>query len=414
MLFTALSPNTQKDDFKLALDLAFSSKDWFDGKQIEELRKWFRDKLSVKYVSLYESARTGLFFLLKEFGIGRGDEVILQGFTCVAAVNPIKWTEAKPVFADINSGTYNIDTEEVENKITDKTKAILIQHTFGYPAEIEKILEIAKKKELLVIEDCAHTIGGKYKDKYLGRLGDAAIFSLGRDKGISSAFGGVVITNRKSVGKKLMEQENFLAFPEKGWIRKQLLYTVTSFLTKKYYDILSIGKLIHYLSFKLGIIERSTQQVEKKQGGFPKHAKSRLPNAFAKTALNQLEKLGKINKRRKEIARIYMQEFGNVEGLELPEWDLSIEFFPLRFPLQVNKAEDLMTAMRVRGVELGDWYDVPVAPKEVDLLSAGYKQGSCPAAEEVCSKVVNLPIHVNMSRADAGRVVEEVKTIVER
>ncbi|MBU0975838.1 MAG: DegT/DnrJ/EryC1/StrS family aminotransferase [Patescibacteria group bacterium] len=409
MIFTALSPNTQKDDFDIARRLVFKPQDYENGAEIEELRTWFASTLDVMSVVLYESARTGLFFLLKELGVGKGDEVVLQAFTCVAAVNPIKWTGAKPIYVDVNPGTYNLDLNDLANKVNERTKAILVQHTFGYPAEIEKILDFAKTNGLFIIEDCAHTIGGMLKGKPLGSFGDGAVFSLGRDKGISSSFGGVVATKRKLLGQKLIGQEKFLAYPSKSWIRKQLLYTVTSFLTRKYYDTLSLGKLIHLISFKLGLVSRSTEQVEKRTGAFPRHAKSRMPNAFAKTALNQLHKLETINLSRLKISRLYMKSLAGISGVKLPGWELADGIFPLRFPLLVEKRDELVEYLSSRGVLAGDWYDVPVAPKDVDLLAASYQQGSCPNAESVSRSVVNLPVNVNMSESDTEKVIRLVR-----
>ncbi|MDD3647664.1 MAG: aminotransferase class I/II-fold pyridoxal phosphate-dependent enzyme [Candidatus Dojkabacteria bacterium] len=412
-IFTSLSPNTQEDDYKLARKLLFKSNQFEDGADIEELRKWFSEKMKVDHVTLYESARTGLFFLLKELGIGGGDEVIVQAFTCVASVNPIKWTGAKPRYVDIDTGTFNIDINDLQNKINSKTKAILVQHTFGYPAEIDKILEFAKSNDLYVIEDCAHTIGGEYQGKILGSFGDGAIFSLGRDKGISASFGGVVVVKRKLLGQKLIGQERFLSFPAKSWVRRQLAYTVTSYLTRKYYNSFVIGKLIHQSSFGLKFVNRSTELVEKVKGSFPTHAKCRIPSALARVALNQLQKLDKLNSVRVEFSKYYQHNLRRIPGTRLPKWHLYKRIYPLRFPLLVERRDEFVKFMDSNGVLVGDWYDVPVAPKEVNLLSASYQLGSCPNAEAACQRVVNLPLNVNMSENGVKRVAELTRVFFE-
>ena len=120
--------------------------------------------------------RVALYAILKSIGIGQGDEVILPGFTCVVVPNAITYLGAKPVYIDIASVTFNIDPSKIEEKITEKTRAIIAQHTFGIPAEMDIIMEMAKKYNLYVIEDSCHAIGSKYKGKEIGTFGDASFF----------------------------------------------------------------------------------------------------------------------------------------------------------------------------------------------------------------------------------------------
>jgi len=412
MIFTALSPNTQKDDFKLALNLIFKRDEYLEGKYRDLVRNWFKDYFEIKYVATYESARTALYFLLKEFGIGNGDKVAVQAFTCVAVVNPIKWTGAKPIFIDIDPKNFNMDLDDLENKINGNVKAIIFQHTFGYPEGIDKVIELARSKGIYVIEDCAHTIGTEYRGKKLGSFGDAAIFSLGRDKAVSASFGGVSITKRRKYGSKLVEKEKFLNSCSKSWVFKQILYTVVSYLTRNLYGISVLGKLIHFVSTKLELINRATTNLEKESGEMPQFVKSIMPNAFAKVAYNQLEKLDELNKKRSEIYDYYLKEVKEMKTskITLPEWKEINKFYPIRFPLLVKKRDKLIEYAERNGIILGKWYDTPVAPKGVDLLAAGYKRGSCPKAEKVCDNIVNLPIHINLRKKDISKIIKVLKS----
>lgn len=411
MIFTALSPNTQRDDFKVALKFLFQGDKYLNEDATENIKKWFRDFFQVPYVATYESARTALYFVLKKLGIGKGDKVAVQAFTCVAAVNPIKWTEADPLFIDINQDNFNIDVYDLENKLNGKTKAIIFQHTFGCPAGIEDVVKLARSKGIYVIEDCAHIIGGEYKGRKVGTFGDFAIFSLGRDKAISASFGGICLTRRK-IGSVLVEGEKFLSPVKKKWVFQQVLYTVIAYLTRKLYDSLLIGKAIHFTFLKTGLINKATTYKEKKEGEMPDFAKSYMPNAFAMIALNQLKKLDKLNERRYEISRFYFKELKKLKSskFKLPKWSIEKKFYPLRFPLLVKNRDSLVDFAEKRGVSLGKWYDTPVAPREVDLLSTGYRRGSCPKAEEVCDSVINLPIHINLSNDDTQKVIEVIKS----
>jgi dTDP-4-amino-4,6-dideoxygalactose transaminase len=411
MIFTALSPNTQRDDYRLAKGLILRSSQYYDGGYTRRVKQWFKDYLGVKYVSAYESARTAMYFILKELGVGEGDEVLVQSFTCVAASNPIIWIKAKPVFVDVEPGFFNADPEAIANNINENVKAIIVQHTFGYPAKIEEIKRMADERGIYVIEDCTHSIGTELDGKKLGTLCDAAIFSFGRDKAISASFGGVAVTNRDKLGLQLEEGETFLSFPSKKWIRSQVLYTIVSYLTRTYYERMSLGKLIHFLATKLKLVHKSTSWGEKKEASLPTHAKSKLPNILARLALNQLEKVDSINKRRQELMHLYLKRFEklNINGVVLPSWKLRKNLFPLRIPLLVKDRDRLVEYAKEKGVLLGKWYDTPIAPKEVDLVKTGYKRGSCPNTEKACERIVNLPLHINMTDDDVLQVVAVIR-----
>lgn len=408
MIFTALSPNTQSDDFCLACRALLNLPRLTSGPYPEKVKRWFQDFFDVKDVFLYESARTGLYEILKATEVGDGDDVLLQAFTCVAAVNPIKWAGAKPVFVDIDSKSLNIDLRDLEKKVTSETKAIIVQHTFGYPANISEIVDLAKGKGLFVIEDCAHTIGGELSGKKLGTFGDAGMFSLGRDKAISGSFGGVVISNNSTLTAQLNLQHKALNAPSKLWVIRQILYTITTYLVRELYDILSIGKAIHFIFRKSGITMEATTKGEKKSGDKPAHFGHLLPNGFARIALHQLSKLTKMNEHRNMVAKIYFEGLKKFAGKEivLPEWDIRDGIYPLRFPLLVRKRDELMKFAKNRGVLLGDWYDTPVAPKSVSPGNAGYRMGSCPNAEKVCEEIVNLPLHMDISEVYGKKIIK--------
>jgi len=411
MIFTSLSPNTQKDDTDLVFKVLTKFSVFNKGGYVKELKKWFKKFFYVKYVSCYESARTALYFILKEMGIKENDEVAIQAFTCIAAVNPIKWIKAKPVFIDINPKNFNMDFDDLIDKVNGKTKAIIFQHTFGCPDEIEKVLEFAKGKKIYLIEDCAHTIGTEYKGKKLGTIGDASIFSLGRDKAISGSSGGVAVSKNRKLGKRLEEGEKFLSNVSLKWIKRQLLYTIIAFYTRKFYDTFLLGKLIHFLAYKFNLIDKGTTFEEKTKGAIPFFAKSCMPEMFAYTALNQLKKIPKINKKRLEIMNFYFDKLKSLKNpnITLPLWETHEGFYPLRFPLLVKKRNEFINFAYEKGVLLGDWYDKPVAPKEVNMFEAGYKTGSCPNAEKVCEEIINLPIHINLSDKDLEKTVKIIE-----
>ena len=138
---------------------------------------------------------------LMSLNIGPGDEVIVPTLTYIASVNPISYVGAKPVFADSLEDTWQIDPVDIENKITSKTKAIIVVHLYGHPCNMELIMKIAKKYNLFVIEDCAEALGSKFKDRFVGTFGDISTFSFFGNKTITTGEGGMVITNNKKIFK---------------------------------------------------------------------------------------------------------------------------------------------------------------------------------------------------------------------
>ena len=259
----SLSPNTEKDDVQLASRLIFRSNFWKKGKEIEELEKEFKSYLGVEYAFSFNSGRSSLMAILEAMEIKEGDEVLLQGFTCNSAVIPILLRRAKPVFVDIDD-VLNMDPEDLERKITSRSKTVMIQHTFGFPASIDRILKIVKKHNLFLIEDCAHSLGARHEGRLCGTFGDAAFFSLGRDKIISSVFGGMVVTNNERIAEKIKKFRENLAYPSKFWIFQQLLHPVlVNQLILPAYKFPNFGKILLISFQKIKVLSKAVHKKEK-------------------------------------------------------------------------------------------------------------------------------------------------------
>lgn len=174
----SLSPNTEKDDIQLAFRLKFQFWLWKKGKAIEELENQFKNYLGLKHAISFNSGRSSLMAILNSLNLEKGSEVLLQAFTCNAAPNPIIWNGLKPVYVDCDEETFNIDIEDLKKKITPQSKAVMVQHTFGLAAEMDKILNVCRENNLILIEDCAHSLGAEYQGKKVGTFGKAAFFSF--------------------------------------------------------------------------------------------------------------------------------------------------------------------------------------------------------------------------------------------
>lgn len=398
----SLAPNLEKKDTLLALKLAFAPWMFLRGSCVRSLEQWFRQYFNVTTAVAFNSGRSSLFAILKAVGIGKGNEVAIQSFTCVSVPNSIIWLGAKPVYVDITSAL-TMSPEDLERKITKKTKAIIVQHTFGIPSKLKEILRIARKHKLFIIEDCAHTIGGDYKGGKLGLFGDAALFSLGRDKAFSSVFGGIAITNNKVLGEKLRLFKRNLEYPSFFWVFQQLFHPIAFWVILPLYNIFSLGKIILVLLQKVHLLSFPVSLEEKE--GRSKPFLKKLPNALACLALLQLKRINEFNSKREEITEFYLKELRELD-LPLPYENIA----PLlRFPLLIEKRDRVMQVFAKKRIYLGKWYSEIVDPRGVNFKQIFYQKGSCPNAEFIAKKIINLPTYSAMTISEAQKVISLLK-----
>jgi dTDP-4-amino-4,6-dideoxygalactose transaminase len=402
----SLSPNTERDDVSLAFGLIFKPWKWKRGKEIKELERMFRNHFGFKNAFSFNSGRSSLIAILKAMEIGKGDEVIIQAFTCNAAVNPILYVGATPVFADIDD-SLNISTEEVSKKITKKTKAVMIQHTFGYPADIDEIRKICNINNIYLIEDCAHALGAKYKDSFCGSYGDASFFSFGRDKIISSVYGGMVIVNDNYLLENVSHFQKEINYPSYAWTLQQLLHPVlmNRIVLPLYGSKIGRGLLAMFIN--LNILSKAVTAKEN-QGELPSYFPEKMSNALAILAINQFKKLDRFNAHRKEIARVYESLLINKKEFKVifkKDGDREVVF--LKYPiLNVNPSKVVREA-RKKGIYLNDgWFGSAIVPPLTSLEKVCYIPTSCPKAEEVAKRIICLPTHINISREDAKAVFD--------
>jgi len=404
----SLSPNTEPDDIWLALKLIFQPWKWKNPStssgQVADLEEEFKKYLEVKYAISFNSGRSALMAILFSVALAKEDEVLLQAFTCNAAANPIIWSGLKPVYVDCNETTFNIDVEDLKRKITERSRAVIVQHTFGLPADMDEVLEVCHENSLILIEDCAHSLGAEYKNRKVGTLGKVSFFSFSRDKVISSVYGGMVVTNDDSLAQKIKEFQEKVDFPSYFWIKQQLLHPILmNWLILPTYRI--FGKYLLVLFQKLRILSKAVQQREK-FGGKPDYFPKRLPDALAILALNQFKKLERFNNHRKEIAKFYHKELKNT-SFELPA---EKEQIYLRFTIKHPRAHEIIRKARKNNLLIGDWYECPIAPSDTKLDKMQYKIGSCPKAEKLARETLNLPTHINISDKGAKKIADFLKS----
>lgn len=406
-IFTALGPNATGRDCARALQLLLSPGRWQEGAARGELEQYIRAHTVFQSATAFESGRTCLTVLLRALNFSRGDEVLVQAYTCVAVPNAVLWADLEPRYVDIESKTLNLSPDDLLKKITPRTKALIVQHTFGSPAPMERIMEIAKKYNLFLIEDCAHSLGATYRGRPVGSFGDAAFFSFGRDKVVSSVFGGVLAVRDEKLFNRIIEQTSAFPRASRGWIVQQLFHPLISTLCRTTYTWASAGKLILAFSRTTGVLSRPVESQEK-NGEQPSFAFHRMPNALSNLALFQLKILEAVNEHRRECARDYTKGLAGL-GVTLPQEEDGGRSIYLRYCIQTDKARELIAFARKRGIFLGEWYRQPIAPEGVAYGSIRYVPGSCPQAELCARRSVNLPTDTHISRADRNRIIACVR-----
>lgn len=412
-LFTSLSPNMERDDIARAFALVLGRGNV--RKSAEEFRKEFAAYHGFEHVYFFNSGRSSLLALLNALGIGKGDEVCVQAFTCNAVPNPVLWSEAVPVYIDVDE-TLNMSPEDLEKKVTPRAKAVIVQHTFGIPANMDRILEVARRHNLIVIEDCAHALGAEYKGRKVGTMGDVSFFSFGRDKVISSVYGGAAATNNARIGQKIEAFWKTCGTPSRFWVFQQLLHPLIFAIALPLYNVFGIGKVLIKGAQMMKLLSFAVTKGERR-GVKPAHFPKRMPDRLAALALGQFRKLERFNAHRRSIAALYATHIHNahirtIRNSSRGEGIIARKNVFLRFPVFHEQRDAIVRGARKRGIYLGDWYSSVIAPDGTDLEAMRYKKGSCPNAEEAARTVFNLPTHIAISSSDARKIAEFVNTFV--
>lgn len=402
----SLSPNTEADDVWLAFGLLFQPWQWGKGRATETFEQKFAERIGARHAFAFNSGRSSFLAILESLGLEKGDEVLLQAFTCNAVPNPVMWAGLKPVYVDCNQDDFNISAEDLEKKITPKSKVVLVQHTFGLPADMDRVIEICQKHNLILIEDCAHALGAKYKGREVGTFGRAAFFSFSRDKVISCVYGGMAITNDESLASKMQHFQENAGYPGDFWVWQQLAHPVAmNWKILPTYSIL--GKYLLVLAQKLHVLSKAVHAKEKR-GLKPEYFPKRMPNALALLALKQLGKLDRFNSHRKEIAQKYYTELQN-SGFDLPKQFAKRENIFLRFALKHEKAHEIIKNAWAQNLLLGDWYTSVLVPADTQLDTMQYKKGACPNAEILVQTTLNLPTHIQIKEKEFQKIIDFIK-----
>lgn len=342
-------------------------------------------------VSLFWKGRVALYAILRALNIKEGDEIILPAFTCVVVPNVIIYLGAKPIYVDIDSQTYNIDINKIQEKITSRTKVILAQNTFGLSCDLDPIIELAKKYQLNVVEDCAHGFGGTYKKKPNGTIADASFFSTQWNKPFSTGIGGIAVTNNPEIAEKLNEIEKNIVNPsfKEEMVLKCLLFIKDKLLNSNTYWT---GLKLYRMLSKYNIILGSSQGYELEKPIMPAGFLKGMSSTQAKKGITEINNFDKNIDHRIKVANFYKEILLDL-GVNLPYEPEYAQHTFLKFPILVKNRRKFFNMAEKYRIELGDWFLSPIHPIEKDFELWNYYWGENPVAEKISQHIVNLPTH---------------------
>lgn len=385
------------------------------------IRKWFkkeqnRKKLANSILNFLElknskiyffyNWRTAIYKLIKSLDIKENDEVIINAYNCISVVNSVIQASAKPIYVDIDSSNLSFDTEKLEKKINKKTKLIILQHTFWKTANIKKTIEIAKKYNIPVLEDIAHSFGSSYKWKKHWTFWDFAMISTWRDKVISSVNWWLLVINNKEYFDKLKEIEKDLILPFRKLVLRNLQYNLIWLVSYKTYDFFSLWKAIMHFSRKLQLIPDIICDNEKKC--CENKLSYSMPNSLVVLATKEMQKIEKYISYRKKIALIYDEKlnFKYFKKAFQEDREESMNYF--RYPIVFESAEiaeKYYNYMRKNNIILwNSWSWKNIAPKTSCLESAKYNE-DCKNAEELAQNILLLPNSKNTNIKDTEKII---------
>ncbi len=371
-----------------------------DGPEITEYENAFARFVGLRYAYSFGAARVGLYGVLDALGIGAGDEVLLQVPTHIVVANAIRYTGATAVYVDCDRSTHNIDIQQLERRMTPRTKAVVLQHTFGLPADLDQVCALTARQDVTLIEDCVHALGATYDGRQVGSFGRASIFSTEETKTISTTMGGMVVTDDRELAAKLKAFKKRCTPPPRSLTERYLVKLVAYHCLNHPY-VHRYPRDIYELFGRRNPLPRATTAAES-QGLRPRTYERRLSNAQAVIGLSQLRAIQANLAHRRAISDIYAVRLGEL-GYELPQVPRGAAAAYVRFPLCVKDRAAAITAVAPHAV-LGTWF-TSVLEEARTATSIGYRMGDCPQAELASQHLVNLPTHPRVTPADAERIV---------
>ena len=357
--FVSFIPMEHELDMEIcaAFERVYKSSWYIEGKEDKAFEEAFANFCNTKYCIGTGNGLDALMLALKALGIGKGDEVIVPSNTFIATALAVTYTGATPVFVEPDIRTFNIDPERIEEKITGKTKAIMPVHLYGQPCDMQPIMEIARKYQLFVVEDCAQAHGARYKGQRVGSFGDAAGFSFYPGKNLGAlGDAGAAITNNEELAVKIRALGNYGS-------------------DYKYHHI----------------YQGNNSRLDEMQAAF---LSAKLPH------------LDDMNAERRRIAQMYLNGITNKEVI-LPYISSDVEPVWHIFAIRSKRRDNLEVYLNDKGIGTNKHYPIPMHLQKCYAV-LGIQKGELPIAEEISATELSLPMFYGMTKNQIEYVIDMV------
>jgi perosamine synthetase len=341
------------------------------GPQLAEFEQAFAKYIGTKRAVAVNSGTSGLFLCMLALEIGPGDEVITTPFTFIASATSIMMAGARPVFVDIDPVSLNIDPAKIEAAITAKTKAVLPVEVFGNPAGLDKVCEIAQKRNLKVIEDSCEALGSALDGKKVGTFGTMSVFGFYPNKQITTGEGGMILTDDDGLADMCVSLRNQGRGKGSGWLS---------------HDRLGYNFRLSDVNCALGIV--------------------------------QLSRIDQIKAKRRQVAKWYQEMLADDDRLIVPaepdDCDMSWFVFVVRLAdgFALEQRDRILQAMKSRNIQVGNYFP-PVHLQPFMVERFGYSQGDLPVTEAVSKRTIALPFHNNLTKDETAIVCKTLKEVLD-
>jgi len=335
------------------------------GPFVGEFETQFAKYLGVKHAVAVTSGTAALHVALLALGISKGDEVLVPAFTMGATWMAVMFTGAKPVFVDAELETFNMDPDQIERKITKRTRAIIPVHIYGHACDMNAINKIAKKHKLLVIEDAAEALGGEYKGRKCGAMSDVACFSFYANKIVTAGEGGMIVTNNSRIAAEAARFKDLYHSPKKRFVHEKLGYNY------------------------------------------------RITNLQAAVGVGELANIKKYLAKKQQMARLYRDGLKNIPGIQLPETKTAILNTFWMFGILVHKEfgmsrDQLRKKLKAQGIDTRDFF---YPPEDQPLLKHIIGKQKFPNANYLGQNGLYLPSGLAITEKQINIVCKAIKTL---
>lgn len=347
-----------------------------DGPEVRKFEDEFKNYCGTTHAASVSNCTTGMHIALNAFGIADGDEVLMPAFNFAADGLSVIQARCKPVFVEVDPETGNLDPDDLPNRLTPKTKAILVLHYAGFPAKMDAIMAFAKKHNLKVIEDAAHALGASHQGKKIGNIGDATAFSFGPLKMICSGMGGMVTSNDEAFNAKLISLRSYGM--DKSMYNRQTSKTPWSY---------SVSELGHNF---------------------------RMSDFQAAIGIVQLKKLERFIAVRRQWAERYTQAIKDLEYVQFFKPVDGADPVPLYFVIKIAKKDEpdlrdkFATALKEQGIGVSVHWD-PALHMHPLYSKYGYKAGDFPKTEVLARQIISLPLGPAMTADDVDYITDRIR-----